>query len=135
MSDVNQPLCTHTLLENGVHVFELHAATRQTVDVLMQMLDQVVDTTPEGGTFYYIVDMRKHGMPPLQHFFQSGLNWVRQRKNLPKIRTVFITTAVGLASLGDTFAGIINRALSTEWQWKFFTEGGIDEASAWLLSR
>lgn len=129
-------LCTHHLVDGDIHLFEFGAATRETVDALIAQLDEAVDKTPPGATFYYIVDMREHGIPPLQYFYQAGLNWVRRRRReLPKTRTVYLARPSALVTLGDTFAGIVNRAGSNEWDWKFLTNADIEDAVAWLRGR
>jgi hypothetical protein len=128
-------LCTHHLVDGDIHLFEFGAATRETVDALIAQLDEAVDKAQPGATFYYIVDMRESGIPPLQYFYQAGLNWVRRRDTLPKTRTVFLALPSALVTLGDTFAGIVNRAVSNEWDWKFLTDADIDDAVRWLRGR
>jgi hypothetical protein len=138
VNDTNEAvekLCRHSLLEGDIHLFELHGTSQQVVDVFMALLDQKIDTNPQGQTFLYIIDMRADGMPAIQYFYQSTMNWVKFRQNFPRVRTVFLIEPSAIVVLGDTFANLVSRALHSDWQWKFVTEGGIEAAAAWLRGR
>jgi hypothetical protein len=122
----------YNLLDNGIHVFRFLSDKRQSVDEFLNALDSVIATAPQDEVFRYIIDNRKIGMPPLQHYYQASLNWVRLRPSLPPLRTVYLTDFSPMTTLADTFVSLIQRTTNIEWEWRFMTHETIMDASQWL---
>ena len=71
MSD-QQPHCTYTLLEGGIHRFVYHQPTRRCVDEYIEMATQLAEAAPEDELLLLLLVMPTRTLPPLVYMQEQA---------------------------------------------------------------
>ena len=85
-----QTICTHTILDNGIHSFNWMTSSREVLHEYLKYVEQILKTHPPGERLNLLIDIRQGGMPRLT--FLSRSPGTRTRP----IRPAAVSMAAGL---------------------------------------
>lgn len=126
------PLCSYTLLPNGVHEFVFQESSRASVDQWVDQLVYILDTKPKEITLPIIVDTRQSGMLPIAYMIQKLRDIYLDYGQRPAMRLAFLSENNALMVFIQLLAGVAAASDIQSLQYQQFNTS--DAATEWLLS-
>lgn len=129
--DDNTRTSTHCTIEqhtNGIHEFCFLKPGRQSIDVALDALDDLLTNTPLDGQLFILWDLRG-GIPPISYTFQRIKAMLRNHPERAIVRIAFVHSGGSLARMAQTFLDL----LTTQSKRRMFNGDQYEEAVAWLL--
>ena len=124
------PDCEHILHDNGIHEFIFHKSTRKAVDIQLNIMQDVRDSTAPHEKIYLLTDFRPGGMPPFRYALQKT-KILNQRYDIQhSMKQAYLNKPGPLIEIARTFLNTIFPNSGV----RFFGEHERDAALAWLIA-
>ncbi|MBC8171670.1 MAG: hypothetical protein H7X77_08350 [Anaerolineae bacterium] len=122
-------------LENGLHEIVPHESSRQSVEQIFTLIDQIFASIPPGQTVRYIIaDYENIGMLPITHVARLGRAWLQKNPHHAPSRSLFLYHSSILLSTGVTMLNILQRSSRSQWKWRFVEIKNLEQGMQWLLA-
>jgi hypothetical protein len=110
MGDATHAQCTYTLNENGVHEYTIHDASRDSIDVWLQMMTVLVDglnrEETDAPVLMLIDNSQIAASAPLNYVMTSLQRW---SKNTYRRRRAYVAVIMGNSAI----IGVVDLLLRT----------------------
>ena len=122
--------CTYTCLENNIHAFVVHKATRQAVDEYLTSLKTICDDCNPDEPLRLLVDLSPDGLPPMRYVVSAGQKFYTRYTVAPVMRAAFLYQDGLILPIAESLMHLL-RARTTR---RAFHIEQRDKAIEWLLS-
>ncbi|MEZ4668931.1 MAG: hypothetical protein R3E39_13575 [Anaerolineae bacterium] len=126
--------CEYSQIENGIHLFVFHDASKVVIDEFFQQLEQILAGSDKNDIARYIIDITQSG--------EQEVSLVANTQRFRRLETLYPNRARGRTvilhkpGLKYSFIDAFIRALAPNRDiTRFFEVAKRDEAIQWLLSQ
>jgi hypothetical protein len=121
----------HERLDNGIHVFTFHEASRDALDDWFQQLHGLwAGYPPENKPIAMLIDSSACGTQPLGYAYRQATKFYAGFDYRPVVYTAFVERSLIMVRVLDAFLHMLHSEPHTH----YFTAGQQDDALAWLAS-
>jgi hypothetical protein len=118
--------CEYRLVENRIHQFIMHKATREGMDEFVKWFAVAVDAHPKDQTLLILMDLRPEGIPPLGYALPLLRRFFDEHRHPILIRAAYLYRSSAIIGVVQAFLNTLHLKTSRR-----FFESEV-EALNWL---
>ncbi len=123
----------HVLHENGIHEFTFLKPSRQAIDDLYGIMNDLMENAPRPEIVLLLVDVTNGIYPPLRHLFKATQEFNSTHVDAPPGFTAVIAAPNAMVTLAATFMNTLNKFIMGYNRLRFFKTDDRERAIQWLL--
>ena len=128
MSENITPDCEYQIIDNGIHEFIFHKASRSAVDFHISVVKTICENTTDDERRFILSDYSESGMLPIRY----GMNSVRDLSKAGiSLNNLTIAVVMNDNVMTQTFTTLVNT-FARNVEIRFFAGGSHDDAVRWL---
>jgi len=120
--------CTYREIDDGIYEMTFHTATRQTVDEMIQNIQEIMDNTPDGAVVRCLIDNSNVDTLPLKYLFGRSAQFFKENANRPRTRLAAIADGKSFKNVIASFVETMSRGDHM----RYFNTDEREKAIAWL---